>query len=63
MSRKAIILELRPKWLQLSKEKRYSEEDVVDILCEFARGMYPDVDPQELRGIIIESFVRGRNEI
>lgn len=60
---KTIILELRPKWLQLSKDPRYSEEEVVDMLCAFAERMNPDLDPQEMRKVIIASFIEGRNEV
>ena len=62
-TQKTIVLQLRPKWLQLSKEKRYSDEDMVDALCAFAKRLCPDVDPKEAREAITEAYIAGRNKV
>lgn len=60
MSKKAIIIELRPKWSVLRRQT-YTEEEVIDMLCAFAHSMYPDEDEMRLREIIIDGFYDGKN--
>ena len=62
MSKQAIIMQLRPRWLQLNKDKTYSEEQVVDILCAFWMQLRPGDNPEEARETIITSFKEGQNE-
>ena len=61
MSKKAIIMELRPKWSVLREQKTYTEAEVIDMLCAFAHSLYPDEDEVRLRGIIIDGFYGGKN--
>lgn len=52
----AIVLKLRPKFQELRANETYSYEQVIDILCEFAQSLYPDMDASQIREIIIENF-------
>ena len=52
----AIVLKLRPKFKELRANETYSYEQVIDILCEFAQSLYPDMDASQIREIIIENF-------
>ena len=52
----AIVLKLRPKFKELRANETYSYEQVIDILCEFAQSLYPDMDAGQIREIIIENF-------
>ena len=52
----AILLELRPKFQELRANETYSYEQVIDILCEFAQSLYPDMDAVRIREIIVENF-------
>ena len=61
MSKRAIIMELRPKWCLLRKQT-YTEAEVIDLLCAFAHSLWPDMDQDNLRKIIIDGFIEGQNE-
>lgn len=61
MSKRAIIVELRPKWCALRKQN-YTHDEVIDLLCAFAQSLWPDDDPERLRRIIIDGFIEGQNE-
>jgi len=52
----AIVLQLRPKFKELRANETYSYEQVIDILCEFAQSLYPDMDAECIREIIIDNF-------
>lgn len=52
----AIIVKLQPKFKELRANESYSYEQVIDILCEFAQSLYPDIAPQRIREIIEENF-------
>lgn len=52
----AIVLELRPKFQELRAKATYSHEEVIDILCEFAKSLYPDMAPERIREIIVNNF-------
>ena len=52
----AIVLQLRPKFKELRANETYSYEQVIDILCEFAQSIYPDMAAGKIREIIIENF-------
>lgn len=52
----AIVLQLRPKFRELRANETYSHEQVIDILCEFAQTLYPDMDAGQIRKIIVENF-------
>lgn len=52
----AIVLKLRPKFKELRAKQTYTHEEVIDILCEFAQSIYPDIAPAKIREIIIENF-------
>lgn len=52
----AIVLELRPKFQELRAKDYYSHEEVLDILCEFAKSLYPQIAPERIREIVTENF-------
>ena len=52
----AIVVKLRPKFQELRANETYSYEQVIDILCEFAQSLYPDIAPERIREIIVENF-------
>lgn len=52
----AIVLELRPKYQELRAKETYTHEEVIDLLCEFARTIYADFAPERIREIITENF-------
>ena len=52
----AIVLKLRPKFQELRAKETYTHEEVIDILCEFALSIYPDIAPERIREIIVENF-------
>jgi hypothetical protein len=52
----AIVVKLRPKFNELRANETYSYEQVIDILCEFAQSLYPDIAPERIREIIVENF-------
>ena len=52
----AMVLKLRPKFQELRANETYSYEQVIDILCEFAQTLYPNMDAQRIREIIVENF-------
>lgn len=52
----AMVLQLSPKFKELRANESYSYEQVIDILCEFAQSLYPDMDARQIREIIIENF-------
>ena len=52
----AIILELRPKYQELRAKNTYTYEEVIDILCEFAKQIYPELAPERVREIIVQNF-------
>ena len=52
----AIIVKLQPKFKELRANESYSYEQVIDILCEFAQSLYPDIAPERIREIIVENF-------
>ena len=52
----AIVLELRPKYQELRAKETYTREEVLDILCEFAKSVYPDIAPERIREIVINNF-------
>ena len=52
----AMVLQLRPKFQELRANETYSYEQVIDILCEFAQSLYPDISPERIREIIVENF-------
>lgn len=54
-------MQLRPRWVQLRKEM-YTHAEVIDLLCAFARSLWPDEDPVQLREVINEYFIKGQNE-
>lgn len=52
----AIVLELRPKFQELRANETYTYEQVIDILCEFAQSLYPDMPAERIRKIIRDNF-------
>lgn len=52
----AIVLELRPKFQELRAKENYTHEEVLDILCEFAKSLYPQVAPERIREIVNSNF-------
>ena len=52
----AIIFKLRPKFQELRAKATYSHEEVINILCEFAHTLYPDIAPERIREIIVNNF-------
>ena len=52
----ALVLQLRPKFKELRANETYSYEQVIDILCEFAQSLYPDMDAGQIREIIEDNF-------
>lgn len=52
----AMVLELRPKFQELRAKATYSHGEVIDILCEFAKTLYPDMAPERIREIIVNNF-------
>ena len=59
MSKKAIIMELRPKW-SILRNQTYTDVEVIDILCAFAQSLWPNEAPERLREIIIDGFCEGQ---
>lgn len=53
----AIVVELKPKFNELRAQETYTHAEVIDILCEFAKSLYPDVAPEQIRAIIVENFM------
>ena len=52
----AMVLQLRPKFKELRADETYSYEQVLDILCEFAQTLYPDMAAERIREIVEENF-------
>lgn len=52
----AIVLQLRPKYQELRAKETFTHEEVVDLLCEFAKSIYPDLAPERVREIINQNF-------
>ncbi len=52
----AMILKLRPKFQELRAKRTYTHREVLDILCEFAKSLYPDMSEDTIREIIEENF-------
>lgn len=52
----AILLELRPKFQELRANETYSYEQVIDILCEFAHSLYPEIAEEQIREIVVSNF-------
>ena len=52
----AMLIELRPKFRELRANETYTYEQVIDILCEFAQSLYPDMDTGRIREIITNNF-------
>lgn len=61
MSKQAIVLQLRPRWQQIRKQN-YTHDEVIDLLCAFAQSLWPGEDPEHLREVICENFLKGQNE-
>lgn len=52
----AIVLELRPKFQELRAKEMYTHEEVIDILCEFAKSIYPEIADERIREIVVSNF-------
>lgn len=52
----AIVLELRPKFQELRAKETYTHEEVIDILCEFAKSIYPEIADERIREIVVSNF-------
>lgn len=52
----AILLELRPKFQELRAKENYTHKEVLDILCEFAKSLYPQIAPERIREIVVSNF-------
>lgn len=52
----AIVIKLRPKYDELRAKKTYTYGQVIDILCEFAETLYPNIAPERIREIVEKNF-------
>jgi len=52
----AIVLELRPKFQELRAKQTYTHAELIDILCEFAKSLYPQMPEERIREIIVTNF-------
>lgn len=52
----AIVLELRPKFQELRAKATYTHEEVINILCEFAKTLYPKIADDRIREIVVSNF-------
>lgn len=52
----AIVLKLRPKYQELRAKETYSHSEVIDLLCEFAQSIYPQIAPERIREIVTSNF-------
>ena len=52
----AIVLELRPTFQELRAKATYTHAEVIDILCEFAKTIYPDMADERIRQIVVSNF-------
>ena len=52
----AIVLKLRPKFQELRAKATYTHEEVIDILVEFAKSIYPEIADERIREIVVSNF-------
>ena len=52
----AIVIELRPKLQELLAKATYTHEEVIDILCRFAKSIYPEIADERIREIVVSNF-------
>lgn len=52
----AIMHILRPKYNELRAKAMYTHEEVIDILCAFAKSIFPDMTDEKIREIVVINF-------
>lgn len=51
-----MIFQLRPKYNELRAKRIYTHAEVIDILCEFAHSIYPEISDEKIREIVVTNF-------